>query len=448
MKVSSDSFLAPAINCSRVSAAGNGGLATNREKKVKKPRLMACSQTRLSHHFEATLPSLVGGWYFPPEHEPRSRTRLVQQIFMRYKTDHLVLLRVPDHAQRIQTFLNRFDGFLIETTQKNNAAIRITQMFLSPVVDQPLAFLRNPVLVSSREPVDRFIPFVDSGFAFDKSLLSVIFHDLSHRFSVDDSAEFHREVHRVGVVDGNTPTHHFTRAARLMLAGMSLFDIAGFVHDRHDKKINVSIPFSIGNAPRIIIQNAILESLRIDLAVIPRRSRARPMQPAQMILIHGIFDHLKKIAIHCPRSPRSNSIFPHQHIESRQQRGRLRAKIGKNDPAQLLSLVGRVTNTLSEGTVGRLTRRFQNSPIDVVKPAMVAAAQPAILEMTEFQRSAAMRAAKRQQSQPVLLIAKKHEILAQNSSAQRLSFQFIDKRDRKPITAQHFSGRRSRPNPG
>src|SRR5262249_26565475 len=96
----------------------------------------------------------------------------IQQIFMGYKTDHLVLLRVPDNAQRIQTFLNRFDGFLIETTQKNNAAIRITQMFLRPIVDRTLAFLRDPILISACKPTDGFIPFVDSGFALDKSLLS------------------------------------------------------------------------------------------------------------------------------------------------------------------------------------------------------------------------------------------------------------------------------------
>src|SRR5215510_7304173 len=316
-------------------------------------------------------------------------------------------------------------------------------MFLSPVVDRPLAFLRNPVLVSTGEPVDRFIPFVDSGFAFDKSLLSVIFHDFRHWFPVDDGAEFHREVHRVGVIDGNAPTHHFTLAARLMLAGMALFDVAGLVHNRHDKTINVSVSFAIGNAPRMSVQNAILKSLRIDLAVIPRRSGTRSMQPAQMILIHGIFNHLKKVAIHCPRSPHSNSIFPHQHIKSRQQRGRLWAKIGKNDPAQLLSFISGVTNTLSEGTVSGLTGHFQDSSSDVVKPAMIAAAQSSILEMTKFQRSAAMRTAKRQQSQPVLLVAKQHEIFAQNSSAQRLSLQFVDKRDRKPITAQHFSRWRS-----
>src|SRR4030095_11449514 len=116
-----------------------------------------------------------------------------------------------------------------------------------------------------------------------------------------------------------------------------------------------------------------------------------------MILIHGIFDHLKKITVHCPRSPRSNSIFSHQHIESRKNRGRLWAKIGKNDPAQLLNFISRVTNPLSESAVGRLTGHFQNPSFDVVKPAMIAAAQPPILQMTEFQRSTAMRTAKRQQ---------------------------------------------------
>src|SRR5262249_47662222 len=238
------------------------------------------------------------------------------------------------------------------------------------------------------------------------------------------------------------------RAARLMVAGMALFDVAGRVHDRHDKKINVSVSLTIGNAPRISVQNAILKSLWIDLAVIPSRSGTCSMQPAQMILIYGVFDHLKKIAIHCPRSPRSNSIFPRQHIKSRQQRGRLRAKIGKNDPAQLLSFISGVTNTLFKGTVSGLTGHFQDSSFDVVKPAMIAAAQPTILEMTEFQRSAAMRTAKRQQSQPVLLVAKEHEIFTQDSSAQRLSLQLVDKRDRKPITAQHFSCRRSRPDSG
>src|SRR5262245_4152536 len=203
----------------------------------------------------------------------------IQQIFMGYKTDHLVLLWVSDHAQRIQTFLNRFDGFLIETTQKDDTPIRIAQMFPRSVINRPLAFLRDPILVSASKPVDRFIPFVDSELALNKTLLRFILHELRDRFAIDGGAEFHREVHRVGVVDGNAPTHHFSGAARLVLAGMALLDVAGFVHDRHDKKINVSVSSSIGNASLISIQNAIFKSLRIDFAVIPRRSGTRSMQP-------------------------------------------------------------------------------------------------------------------------------------------------------------------------
>src|SRR4030095_9582569 len=107
---------------------------------------------------------------FPPEHEPRSRTRSIQQIFMWYKTDHLVLRRVSDNAQRIQTVLHRFDRFLIKTAQKDDTSIRITQMFRRPVIDRSLAFLRDPILISPSKPVDRFIPFVDAGLGLSKSL--------------------------------------------------------------------------------------------------------------------------------------------------------------------------------------------------------------------------------------------------------------------------------------
>ena len=174
---------------------------------------------------------------------------------------------------------------------------------------------------------------------------------------------------------------------------VTLFDVAGLVHRRHDEKIDVGISFSIRHATGVSVQNAIFENLRVDLAVFPRWRRSGSMQPAQVILIHGIFDHLKKIAIHRPRSPRSNSVFPHQHVPARQKRGRLGSKISENHTAQLLSFISRVTNPLSEGTVGRLAGHFQDPPFDIIKPAMIAAAQTAILQMAKFQRSSAMRAA-------------------------------------------------------
>ena len=103
-------------------------------------------------------------------------------------------------------------------------------------------------------------------------------------------------------------------------------------------------------------------------------------------------------------------------LTSTSQRGRSErrfgSKIGENYAAQLLNFISRVTNPLSEGTVGRLAGHFQDPPFDIIKPSVVAATQPAILQVAEFQRGSAMRAAQRQQSQPILLVAKENKIFA------------------------------------
>src|SRR4030095_15760946 len=105
MKVNSDSFLAPAINESSVSAATTGQAAANRKNSVKKKPFMESPRLSRKYRVRVTSKQLFqvscSCSYFPPEHEPRSRTRLVQQIFMGHKTDHLVLRRVSDHPQRI-----------------------------------------------------------------------------------------------------------------------------------------------------------------------------------------------------------------------------------------------------------------------------------------------------------------------------------------------------------
>src|SRR4030095_14422880 len=145
MKVNSDSFLAPAINESSVSAATTGQATANRNNSVKKKPFMESPALSRKYRVRVTSKQLFqvscSCSYFPPEHEPRSRTRLVQQILMWHKTDTLVRGRVSDNAQSIQTVLPRFDRFLIKTAQKDDPSIRITQMFRRPVIDRPLAFL-------------------------------------------------------------------------------------------------------------------------------------------------------------------------------------------------------------------------------------------------------------------------------------------------------------------
>src|SRR5438445_1366364 len=314
---------------------------------------------------------------------PRIYYFSIQYVFTRNEPNDLILRGVSNDAQRIKTFLNRFDGFFIQAAQKNNSPVGVSQMFAGAVVDRTLAFLRDAILIAAGEPVNRLIPFVDAKLRLYQPLLGFIFHDFRDRFAIDDGAEFHREVHRVSVVDGHAPTHHFARTTGLMFGGMTFFHVAGFIHCRQEKKVDVRVSFP-GNVPGVGVQNSIFKWLWINLAIIPRGGLCRSVQPLQVILVDGVLDHLKKVAIDGSRTPRAHAVVPHQHVESRQQRRGLGPKVGEDDAAEFLNLVSRVAKPLPKRAISRLTGHFQNLTFDIVQPAVITTAQAAILKMTEL----------------------------------------------------------------
>ena len=58
-----------------------------------------------------------------------------------------------------------------------------------------------------------------------------------------------------------------------------------------------------------------------------------------MILVDGVFDHLKKVAIHRACAARAHTVFAHEHIPARQQRGRFGTEIREEHTAKLLNFV-------------------------------------------------------------------------------------------------------------
>src|SRR3954447_15356595 len=58
-----------------------------------------------------------------------------------------------------------------------------------------------------------------------------------------------------------------------------------------------------------------------------------------------------------------------------------------------------------------------------------------------------MRAAQDEEPETAAIVPKQDDIFAQDSPAQRPILDFITQGDRMPITAQHFSGRRTRTDP-
>src|SRR5262245_8620238 len=79
---------------------------------------------------------------------------------------------------------------------------------------------------------------------------------------------------------------------------------------------------------------------------------------------------------------------------------------------------------------------------------MVATAQPAFFDPAEFQRSAAMAAAKKQQSRLTPAVAKGDEILAEDAHLLGQIGEIRRETDRLPVAAHKFAARRPRSDPG
>src|SRR5919109_1034273 len=177
-----------------------------------------------------------------------------------------------------------------------------------------------------------------------------------------------------------------------MFARMPFFHVAGLVHGRHDKKVDVRVSFPVGDAPGVGVQNTVFKYLWIDLAIIPRGRAGGSVQPLRVVLIHGIFDHLKEVAMNSPCSPGAHAILSDEHIVSRQKRRGLGSEVGKDHPAELLHFIGGGAKTFSERAVGGLAGLFQDVSINVIEPTMVTTAQSAILDMAKLERGSPMRA--------------------------------------------------------
>src|ERR1043166_8683645 len=100
----------------------------------------------------------------------------------------------------------------------------------------------------------------------------------------------------------HSTVNHLARAAGAVLGRMAFLDVPGLIHRRKNEVIDVRPLFAV-DAARVGVDDPVIERLWIDLAVVPRRRRGRAVQPFEMVLVDGVLDHLKKIAMDEP--PRS-----------------------------------------------------------------------------------------------------------------------------------------------
>src|SRR5262249_32140875 len=90
-----------------------------------------------------------------------------------------------------------------------------------------------------------------------------------------------------------------------------------------------------------------------------------------------------------------------------------RPHIGEDETVQLAHRIGALAEILADAAGRGLGRRFKDRAVDIVEPAVIAAANAALGRNAELQRGAAMGAVLVQEAEPAALIAEEHQLLAQ-----------------------------------
>ncbi len=166
--------------------------------------------------------------------------------------------------------------------------------------------------------------------------------------------------------------------------------------------------------------------------------------------VHGVFLDLQPVAL--PQGRRAGDLAVAGQVPGVEHReiGLLvrRAHIGEDQPLMLVHRIGAVEQPVLQGAVGRLARGFEDRPVAIEQPAMIAAADALVADQPEFERGPAMRAMQFEEADRAALVAKRDQVLAEDAQPPRHRAQFARQDHRLPEAPQIFAARRPRPNPG
>ena len=147
-------------------------------------------------------------------------------------------------------------------------------------------------------------------------------------------------------------------------------------------------------------------------------------------------------------------IVPHQGTPARQQRRWLRAHVDKDEPAELLGLVGADATLIAEVVLrmcGILERLLDAAPARVEFPAVVLAADAVVLDHAIGEAGTAVGAILVDDAKMAAAVAVDDEFLAEDLDflrAERALEQFVHSADRLPVVAHERAHGCARSYPG
>ena len=166
----------------------------------------------------------------------------------------------------------------------------------------------------------------------------------------------------------------------------------------------------------------------------------KTMQERSMRGIDADLERLQPVAAEQALEREGMAIRRNKTVDFRKCRRLAFAEIGPEDSALLNHRVGALRDVLAQHGVPGLGGCFEALARHVEQPAVEGAAQAAILQAAEGKVGAAMRAMALDQAVTSLLIAKQHEILAQQFDRldRARSLQLVDQRRRLPVHPHQF----------
>src|ERR1044071_6435429 len=174
--------------------------------------------------------------------------------------------------------------------------------------------------------------------------------------------------------------------------------------------------------------------------------RGLAVEPVEMRRVHGIFHGLKPVAmIDLVLLDPALAVLPYEHVPAGQQRPRLGPEIGPQEAAEFFHGIGHVLDLVLETGRFRLGRLLDTLPGTIELPAVIGTANAFLVDATESERSAAVRALLADHTITAGTIAEDDQIFAEqpNSFDRLFVGQFTGAGHRHPVTTQQLTARRA-----
>ena len=116
-----------------------------------------------------------------------------------------------------------------------------------------------------------------------------------------------------------------------------------------------------------------------------------------------------------------------------------RAHIGEDQPLELLHRIGRLADLGADRTRFGFARRLEDRAVDIKMPAVIAAANAALLDAAVLERRAAMCAVPTEQADLAALVAEDHQVFAEDADGNGEVLELRGHRHRMPEAAEIFA---------